>query len=139
MNTKNKYAIVQINIPIEIYPNGEFTKHEDCISIQINEIPELPTDAQLDESILTTAIQKILSNDDADAFGTIERIPIIEETLPFIIKSSPEISPRDPPKSIIQEFIPKYLLENRTKHILKNTTFKKAPKPHRNKTRSNPR
>jgi hypothetical protein len=136
---QKKYATVQINIPIEIYPNGEFIKREDCITLNIFEIQELPPISTIDNTILKTTIQEMFSDIDGPKFrfNIYEDEENDEQTCPFIIKSSPQESPREEPtKNIIQEFISKNLLENRTKSIPKNTSFKKTPKSH-NKTRSN--
>ena len=163
-NPKKKYATVQINIPIEICPNGEFTKHDDRITLKIIEIQELPPISTIDNTILKTTIQEMFSGIDEPKC----RVNIYDdnndddEPCPFIIKSSLQESPRESPQeSILQEFardvvasktlsqtehmseddslysyIPKHLLENRTKTVSKNTTFKKTPKM-RNKTRTN--
>lgn len=158
---QSKYAIAQINIPIEIFPDGEWTNHNDRITIQIAETPELPPISNIENQQLLETIQKILGgsqdtdnepptrislslDDDTPPPFTIQiREPESTETQVSIQEEEgkygeeEEAEQEDPPQPKTYYIDPKELLLRKHRKPSKNNTFKLSPHPRANKTRSN--
>jgi len=159
---KSKYAIAQINIPIEIFPDGEWTNHNDRITIQISETPELPPISNIENQQLLETIQQILggSQDPEDEPPTRISLKLDDDDdkpPPFTIQirepesteihvstqeeegeyGEEEVEEEDPPQPKTYYINPRELLLRKHRKPSKNNTFKLAPHPRANKTRSN--
>lgn len=150
MNSPSKYAIAQINIPIEIFPNGEWTNHNDRITIQIMRTHELPPISNIENHELLQTIQGILGGSQESDSEPASKISLNlgdndkDSPPPFIVRIREPIEepPKIPSKSEpnTTEYIDhqELLLRRRHRKPSKNTTFKCShKKPQSNKTRSN--
>jgi len=65
---QSKYAIAQINIPIEIFPDGDWTNHNDRMTIEIIPTSVLPPISDIENQKILETIQQILGShvDDDD-------------------------------------------------------------------------
>ena len=146
MNSESKYAIAQINIPIEIFPNGEWTNHNDRMTIQILRTDKLPPISNIENHELLQTIQEILAgSQDLDSEPTSKiSLNLGDEPPPFIVRIREPIE--DPPNSCptpteSPRIQPEYIsyqelaLRNRRPKS-KNTTFKRRAAQH-SKSRSN--
>lgn len=139
--SQSKYAIAQINIPIELLPNGEWTSYNDRISIQIIRTNELPPISTIDGEKLQETIQEILGTADTPT----TKIPFsfsVDSESPFLVKTAPieEETIPSPPMKTPQpvEYIDREELLARTRRPpSKNTSFKHAPYKSHNKTKHN--
>lgn len=138
----SKYAIAQINIPIEIFPNGEWTNHNDRVSIQIARASELPPISEIDSEQLQYTIQDILGGNET----TSVKIPIkfsSESEFPFMVKTNPiedtqsEPSHSPPPMETVEYVSSEELLARPRRQPSKNTSFKHTPYKSHNKTKHN--
>ena len=126
MTQQVKYAIAQINIPIEIFPDGEWVNHNDRISVQITRADTLPPITDLENTELLEAIQQIMGNDYEDPPTKISLQADEDAPPPFTIHV------REPQYFLTHQ----ELLQRQTRKPAKNATFKQThTRTHHNKSR----
>ena len=138
--SQSKYAIAQINIPIELLPNGEWTNYNDRISIQIIRTNELPPISTIDGEKLQETIREILGSTNTPT----TKIPFsfsVDSESPLLVKHAPieDTIPSPPPQTPppVEYIDREALLARQRRPPSKNTSFKHAPYKSHNKTKHN--
>lgn len=113
-----KYAIANIKIPLEIYPNGDWNQYPDRITISIEEIENLPPPSTIQNSELVSMIQNIFQCSLESPIKISLQVED-DQPLPFLREPEP-----DPIYFVTTEEIQQ---GRRSKTPSKNMTFRRVP------------